>query len=248
MHKHSHFSWFILVAVLLFTTRAQAGNALFEKGLNVFKTVKESGQSSRLDNRDIGNAFKEALRIGADAVTAKLGVKDGFNADPAVHIPLPEELRTVKTVLAKLGMSGMLDDLEEKLNRAAEAATPKAKNLFRKSIAEMTFADVRGIYEGPEDSATKYFQQKMSPELGREMTPIVKESLSKVGAVHAFDRIMAKYKALPFVPDVNADLTDHVVAKGMDGIFHYMAEEEAAIRKDPLKQTTALLKKVFGAR
>jgi hypothetical protein len=31
----------------------------------------------------------------------------------------------------------------------------------------------------------------------------------------------------------------------MDGIFHYMAVEEAAIRKDPVKRTTDLLKKVF---
>jgi hypothetical protein len=32
----------------------------------------------------------------------------------------------------------------------------------------------------------------------------------------------------------------------MDGIFFYIAKEEAAIRKDPLKQTTALLRKVFS--
>jgi hypothetical protein len=248
MNKCSHFIYFILVIVLFFAAQAQAGNALFEQGLDLFKAVQTPGQSSQPDSSEIGNAFKEALRIGSDHVAAKLGATDGFNADAAVHIPLPEELHTVKTVLAKLGMSGMLDDLELKLNRAAEIATPKAKNLFRKSIAEMTFADVRGIYEGPKDSATKYFQQKMSPELGRDMAPIVRESLSKVGAVQAFDKVMAKYKALPFVPDVKADLTDHVVNKGMDGIFHYMAEEEAAIRKDPLKQTTALLKKVFGAR
>jgi len=248
MKKYSHLICLTLLVFLFSAAQVLAGNALLEKGLDVFKAVKGSGQSGQPSNSEIGNAFKEALRIGSDNVVAKLGVADGFNADSAVHIPLPEELSTVKTVLSKLGMSGMLDDLELKLNRAAEAATPKAKNLFRKAISEMTFTDVKGIYQGQEDSATKYFQQKMSPDLGREMQPIVKESLSKVGAVQAFDNVMAKYKALPFVPDVKADLTDHVVNKGMEGIFHYMAQEEAAIRKDPLKQTTALLKKVFGAR
>jgi hypothetical protein len=246
MKKYSHL---ICLALLVFSaTQVEAGSALLEKGFDVFNAVKGSGQSAQPSNSEIGNAFKEALRIGSDNVVAKLGVANGFNADPAVHIPLPDELNTVKTVLSKLGMSGMLDDLELKLNRAAEAATPKAKNLFRKAISGMTFTDVKGIYQGPEDSATKYFQQKMSPDLGREMQPIVQESLSRVGAVQAFDNVMAKYKALPFVPDVKADLTDHVVSRGMDGIFHYMAQEEAAIRKDPLKQTTALLKKVFGAR
>ena len=59
---------------------------------------------------------------------------------------------------------------------------------------------------------------------------------------------MNKYLALPFVPDIKADLTDHVVKKGMDGIFHYIAKEEAAIRENPVRHTTDLLKKVFGNR
>jgi len=46
--------------------------------------------------------------------------------------------------------------------------------------------------------------------------------------------------------DPKADLTDHVVEKGMDGIFYYMAKEEAAIRQNPVKRTTELLKKVFN--
>lgn len=53
---------------------------------------------------------------------------------------------------------------------------------------------------------------------------------------------------MPFVPDVKADLVDHVIQKGMDGIFYYLAKEEAAIRNNSVKQTTDLLKKVFGAK
>ncbi|MEX1302978.1 MAG: DUF4197 domain-containing protein, partial [Desulfotignum sp.] len=93
--------------------------------------------------------------------------------------------------------------------------------------------------------ATQYFRKTMSPDLAKAMAPVVDESLSEVGAVQSYDRMMGKYADLPFVPDVKADLTDHVVNKGMDGIFHYMAVEEAAIRKDPVKRTTDLLKKVF---
>ena len=57
---------------------------------------------------------------------------------------------------------------------------------------------------------------------------------------------MSNYKTIPFVPDIKANLTEYTVNKGMEGIFYYLAKEEAAIRKDPVKQTTALLKKVFG--
>ena len=50
------------------------------------------------------------------------------------------------------------------------------------------------------------------------------------------------------MPDIKSDLTNHVIQKGMDGIFYYIAKEEASIRTDPAKQTTNLLKKVFGAK
>ena len=135
-----------------------------------------------------------------------------------------------------------------KLNRAAEVATPKAKELFSQAISEMTFEDVMNIYNGPDDAATRYFQKKMTPPLAREMQPVVDQSLAEVGAVQAYDKVMAEYRSMPFVPDVKADLTTYVVEKGMDGIFHYMAVEEAAIRQDPAKRTTELLQRVFGAK
>jgi hypothetical protein len=78
------------------------------------------------------------------------------------------------------------------------------------------------------------------------MTPIVENSLNEVGAITAYDKAISKYKDLPFVPDVKADLLDHVVEQAMQGMFYYVAQEEASIRKDPVKQSTELLKKVFG--
>jgi len=47
---------------------------------------------------------------------------------------------------------------------------------------------------------------------------------------------------------VRANLTEYVVKKGIEGVFVYLAREEAAIRDNPAKRTTAILKKVFGAR
>jgi hypothetical protein len=143
-------------------------------------------------------------------------------------------------------MSAMLDDLEVRLNRAAEVATPKARDLFLQAIADMTLEDAKAIYSGPDDAATRYFQGKMSPPLAEEMSPIVQASLAQVGAVKAYDDVMGRYQALPFVPDAKADLSTYVVEKGMDGIFFYLAQQEAAIRQDPAKRTTELLRKVFA--
>ena len=217
----------------------------------LFDRLKEAfGGSSdvaeALTTDDISGGLKEALRVGTETVVANLGQTDGFNLDEQVHIPLPNSLDKVKDVLAKVGADGMLTDLELRLNRAAEIATPKAKKLFVNAIQDMTLDDVMGIYNGPEDAATQYFKAKMSPDLIKEMTPVVDDSLADAGAVKTYDSVMAQYNAVPFVPKIDADLSEYVVGKGVDGIFYYLAKEEAAIRQDPAKRTTDILKKVFA--
>lgn len=245
MTNHKLFSVLTLI-ILSFTVSQVNAENWWDKGKEFLKALEEKEQVTSPGINEINKAFKEALRIGSENVVSKLSAVDGFNADPAIHIPLPKKLKSVKKVLAKIGVRKEVNDLELKLNRAAEAATPKAKELFLKSITAMTFDDVKSIYEGPEDSATRYFQKKMSPPLSKEMKSIIETSLSEVGAIKAYDKVMGRYKKLPFVPNVKADLTKHVVKKGMNGIFYYLAKEEAAIRKDPAKRTTDLLKKVFG--
>ncbi len=210
--------------------------------------AREAVTRAGLSDGDIAAGLKEALRVGSERVVSQVGALDGFNADPQIHIPLPGSLDKVRTGLAAIGKSAMLDDLELKLNRAAEQAAPKAKALFLQSIEGMTLEDVQKIYNGPEDAATRYFQGKMSAPLGKEMEPLVAQTMSEVGAVQSYDAVLGEYGKLPFVPDIKGDLNGYVVEKGMDGIFFYLAKEEAAIRENPVKRTTELLQKVFGAR
>jgi len=225
-----------------------AQSSWWQKGTDLLKSPSGSTAQQALSSEEVGAGLKDALLVGSENVVSQLGRLDGFNLDPAIHIPLPNQLKSVKSMLAKVGMSSMLDDLELKLNRAAEVATPKAKELFAQAISEMTFDDVMNIYNGPDDAATRYFQGKMTPPLAREMQPVVEQSLAEVGAVQSYDNVMKEYRSMPFVPDVKTDLTSYVVDKGMDGIFHYIAVEEAAIRQNPAKRTTELLQRVFGAK
>lgn len=199
-----------------------------------------------LGNDEVGAGLKEALRVGTETVVGNLGATDGFNLDPQIHIPLPSQLDQVKGILGRIGMDSMLTDLELRLNRAAEVATPKAKTLFLDAINDMTLDDVMAIYKGPDDAATQYFKAKMAAPLALEMKPVVDASLADVGAVKTYDDVMKSYNSVPFAPEVDADLSDYVVEKGLDGIFYYLAKEEAAIRQDPLKRTTDILKNVFG--
>jgi len=240
----------LFIVVFAISSGQVNAESWWDKGKEFLDSLNDKKQANDSSNTpsisEIDKAFKDALRIGSENVVNKLSTIDGFNKDPAIHIPLPKKLKSVKKVLAKIGVKKEVKDLELKLNRAAEAATPKAKKLFIDSIKKMTFDDVKKIYNGPDDSATQYFKMKMSPTLKKEMQPIIDSSLSEVGAIKAYDKMMGKYKKLPFVADVKADLTKHVIKGGVNGIFYYLAKEEKAIREDPVKQTTDLLKKVFG--
>lgn len=227
------------------TAWAQAD--LLDKAKGLLGAPSESGGPSTLSTPEVANGLREALKVGTERVVGQLGRADGFNTDPNVHIPLPPGVKQVQWALKAVGMAGLTDDVELKLNRAAEAATPKAKALFVQAIGAMTLEDAQAIYKGPDDAATQYFRRKMSPALKEDMRPVINQSLTQVGAVQSYDRMMSQYKQLPMVPDAKAELTDYGLEKTLDGIFFYLAQEEKAIRDNPAARTTDLLKKVFGA-
>ncbi len=201
-----------------------------------------------LSQEEISGGLREALRVGTENVVSQLGQSGGFEKDSNIHIPLPATLAQVDRVLGRFGLSNLTDDLEMRLNDAAEVATPKAKELFIKAISEMSIDDAHGILTGPDDAATSYLREKMGAELAKDMSPIVRRALNKSGAVKAYNAVMKDYDALPYMPDVKADLRSYVVERALDGIFFYVAKEEAAIRKNPAKRSTDLIKKVFAAQ
>ena len=220
-----------------------------DTGNTISKTIQSPyNGATGLSNSDVSAGLREALRIGTQKVVGKIGVKDGFNLDPTIHIPLPGALGKVDSALSKIGMGSLTDDLELRINRAAEAATPKAKALFITAISEMTIEDAKQILTGPNDAASTYLRKTMGPGLSEEMQPIVQNALASAGAIQAYDGVMGQYQKLPFMPDVKSDLNDYVVEQAMNGIFYYVAQEEAAIRENPAARTTDLLKKVFAAR
>lgn len=207
--------------------------------------------ASGLSQADIASGLREALRVGTGTVVKQLGITNGFNLDPKVHIPLPKTLARVDKALSAIGMSSMTDDLELRLNRAAEMATPRAKQLFINAIQQMTIDDARKILSSDNTAATQYLRRTMGAQLANDMKPVVGKAMNDAGAVKAYDRTVAQYAKMPLVsavmPDAKAQLTGYVVERAMDGIFYYVGQEEAAIRANPAKRTTEILKKVFAS-
>ncbi len=197
--------------------------------------------------QDVAAGLTEALTVGTERVVAQLGKPGGFLDDPKARIPLPGPLKQAQGALRMAGMSGMVDDLEVRMNRAAEAATPVAQDLIIEAIRGLSFQDAAGMLSGPNNSATRYLERKTGKSLAQKMRPIVDKELSNAGAVQSFQGIASEYRSLPLVGGaLDVDLTGHVVTYAEKAIFAYLGKEEAAIRTNPAARTTSLLKSVFG--
>lgn len=209
-------------------------------------TSSGGAQGSGLSVEQIGGGLKEALRVATDKTVSTVGKTDGYWGDPKIRIPLPASLQKVDQALKLAGYDTLTQDLQLRVNRAAEAAAPAAREVFVDSISQMTLDDARGILNGPDTAATQYFKKTMSSPLRDRMRPIVDQQLSQVGAVKSLDAVFAQAKQIPGIPTAGAGLTDFTLDGALAGLFHYLAEQEKMIRQNPAARTTDLLKQVFG--
>ena len=200
-----------------------------------------------LSNADASAGLKKALDQGITQAVAKLGAPGGFLNDPKVKIPLPPKLAKAEGAMRMLGMGGQADALVTAMNRAAEAAVPESKALLKQALQKMSVADAKQILTGGDDAATQYFKKTTDAPLQLKFAPIVEEATRKVKLAETYDKVAQKGASLGLLKPEDASLKSYVTQKTLDGLYLMMAEEERAIRKDPLGQGSALLKKVFGA-
>lgn len=240
----------LLVAVLAMVPLNAGADSLLDNAkslLNQSLGGSSAGSTAAgLSGSEIAEGLKQALEVGSKLIVDNLGSVDGFNADPVAHIPLPAELQKAQKLLSKVGLGSLGDEVELKMNRAAEAAMDESGEVVLNAIQAMTLDDAKGILQGPDDAATQYLMRVGGDDIKARIRPIVDRALAEVGAVDALDRMMEGYDTLPFVPDVKGDLTEHATQKAFDGLFHYIAVEEASIRENPAKRTTDLLQRVFA--
>jgi hypothetical protein len=212
------------------------------------------GRGPGLSEADASGGIKQALTNGVIAATARLGKVDGFFADAKAHIPLPGPLGKARKTLKPLGMSRPFDELELKMNRAAEAAMPTAKTLFLRAVRTMTISDAIAIVRGGDTAGADYLRQRTEPDLTALLRPTMTTTLQTTGAFAALDRASAGLGAAGAMlggganigSDLKKEVIDFAVKKTLDGAFGYIGEEERSIRRDPLKRTSSLLKQVFG--
>jgi hypothetical protein len=176
---------------------------------------------------------------------------DGYFGNPLIKILLPDKVQRAADLLAAVGYQQQVNEFVLSMNRAAEAAAPKAASFFGDAIRQMTVEDARGILGGGDTSATQFFEKKIRSKLFESFKPVVSNSMDKVGTVRTYKEMMGSYGTLPMASMLGTpslDLNSYVTNKALDGLFTMVGQEEKKIRTNPAARTTDLLRTVFGTK
>ena len=231
------------------------------------KATTPSTPHSNLSNSTVTSGLKEALKMGVDFGVKELSKKDGYLNNAGVKIPLPDKLANVEKLIRKAGGNKIADDLIKSMNSAATEAAPKTAAIFVDAVDKMSIEDAKKILAGGDDAATNYFKEHTTTSLQAVIKPIIQKSMQDNNVASYYDTAndfyinnvkgmvestsamsMAKsFGADAYLPsEKDAKLDDFVTQKAIDGLFKMVAQKEGDIRKDPVAQTTSLLKQVFG--
>lgn len=214
-----------------------------------------------LTQTEIISGLKEALVFGTDSATFKLGKIDGYYRDELVKIMLPSEADILVDNINRIpGGKGLLEDVIQKINRAAEDAASEAAPIFLNSIRDMNIQDAIGILNGEKNAATMYFRRTTFNQLFNLYRPKIKASLDKklignISTIESWDYLTDQWNQiagsfagqLAGLRAVDVVLDEYLTNKALDGLFLKIEEEERQIREDPLARVTNLLKRVFGS-
>lgn len=190
--------------------------------------------------------IRSALQRGAEIAVASLGKPDGFLGNPLVRIPLPGVLNEAAKLLKATGQQKRVDELVTAMNRAAEQAVPKAKNLLVSTAKSISVEDAVKIVRGGETSVTDYFSGKTRQPLGEQFLPIVTQATEKVSLADKYNAVAGKAGKLGLLKGDDTNIQRYVTAKALDGLYKLIGEEEKKIRRDPIGTGSAILRKVFG--
>jgi hypothetical protein len=217
-------------------------------GAQIDKLLKGLGQGSQgsgLSDAKIGAGLKEALQVATERTVSLTGKTDGYFANQAIKILMPEKLRSLESGLRAVGYGGEIDEFVLSMNRAAERAAPQAKQIFFDAIGDMTIDDARKVLNGSDTAATLFFKSKTTPQLTAAFRPVISKSMGEVGVTRQYKDLVSRFDAIPFAKSQAFDLDGYVVDKGLAGLFQVLGEQEKQIRTNPSARATDLLKEVF---
>ncbi len=211
-----------------------------------FSTSALALSLSDLSQQDASTGLKDALKQGTQIAVQQLGKPGGFSTNPDVRIELPGKLGKAASTMKMMGMGSQVDQLEQSMNLAAEAAVPQAQALLLEAVQKMTLQDAKSILTGPDNAATQYLDKSSREQLRSKFLPIVKQATSQVGLVQLYNNFAGQAASFGVIDSKSANIENYVTEQTLDGLFVIIAEQEATIRKNPADAATSLAKKVFS--
>lgn len=232
------------------------------------EALTNSGKGkTHITNEEAITALRDALIEGTIQASDTLSVKDGYYGRDILKILLPPEAAPMIDSITKIPQGQKLvNDVILRLNRAAEESAKDVVPIFRDAITSMTIQDGIAIVKGGNRAATEYLEKKTRKKLHSLYKPKINTALSKplvagISAKKSWNTLSTAYNKAGTIantaahlageeapmPPVTVDLAEYATGRGLDGLFYMIAEEETKIRKDPLKYTSKMIQKVFGA-
>lgn len=111
----------------------------------------------------------------------------------------------------------------------------------------MSVTDAKNILAGGDTSVTDFFRNKTSTSLNQQFLPVVKKITDKNKLSSKYNTLMSKASHSGLVSDDESTVEGYVTKQAINGLYTVIAEEEKAIRADPVGTSSAILSKVFGA-
>lgn len=213
-----------------------------------FGTLLKPLQKKSLNDTQIGQGLREALKVGIDSAVSRAGAAGGYAENPRIRIGFPPQLSLVEKGLRAVGMGSRIDDFEVSVNRAAEAAAPQAKGALVDALMGMTIEDAQTLLKGGDTAATDFFRKKTWDQLYQTVSPIMRKNFEQYAVTQKYDQALQAYNRIPLAMKpklVSAD--EYGTTKALDGLFTLIAEEEKKIRTDPAARVTGLLQTVFSS-
>lgn len=212
--------------------------------------IKKNESGTVLSNEEVIKGLKEALNIGIEKSTEKASAIGGFLKNDLIRIPFPPEAKIVRDKAMQWGLDNKVEKFEQTLNEAAEEACKTATPIFINAVKNMSVIDGFKILKGDDIAATNYLKKETSLELYNLFIPEVKKAIEKVSLTAYWDPLVKKYNQTTRITGkekIETDLNKYVTERALDGLFKLVEIQEKEIRKNPLKRTSEILKKVFSS-
>jgi len=191
-------------------------------------------------------ALRDSLGQGTRVAIARLGRENGYFGYAKVKIGLPKNFARAEGILRFLGLGKPVDDLVLAMNRTAEAAAPQAREALLEALRTLSVGDAKTILAGGDGAATAWFRKETEAQLADKMAPIIHAVAEQSDLVRAYNVLSSELARLAGIKSELATVEDYVNRKTLNGVYTLIAEEEHAIRAQPLNYADGVVGKVFG--